>query len=83
MGQVRLVRTLQDAAGNVSQSLVGQDYEAGQIRLKVPTLAPVLQELTVKSKYLVLYLDLFPPAWLAKAPLQFTQDFMRVDGVMA
>src|SRR5262245_61313859 len=28
-------------------------------------------------------LYLFPPAWLPKTSLQFTQDFVRMDGVMA
>src|SRR5712691_4070887 len=28
-------------------------------------------------------LDLFPSTWLAKAPLEFAQDFTRMDGVMA
>ena len=28
-------------------------------------------------------LDLFPSTWVAKAPLEFAQDFTRMDGVMA
>ena len=28
-------------------------------------------------------LNLLPSTWLAKAPLQFAQDFMGMDGVMA
>jgi hypothetical protein len=38
---------------------------------------------SLESRLVRLRLDLFPATWLAKAPLEFTQDFMRMDGVMA
>src|SRR5262249_44070158 len=38
---------------------------------------------SLESRLVRLRLDLFPATWLAKAPLEFAQDFVGMDGMMA